>query len=161
MRFSRSTWHETDTVRERSSAAFLSRLNAQSMAIVGHGKIDTTIPCSLTAAALPLLACIQTGEIVPVGTAFHERTLALCESLNFKRMVRLLHGGRLRNDARARVQRHPQFLRAHRYHPLFKYHVSGRDATKLVNRVISPRHQQSRYRSGHLLLLVRSRRQSN
>jgi aminomethyltransferase len=74
---------------------------------------------------------------VPVGTAFHERTLALCESLNYREWsgyytvsVYEMHHeheyNAIRNSA-ALID----------ISPLFKYRVSGRDATKLVNRIIS------------------------
>jgi len=74
---------------------------------------------------------------VPVGTAFHQRTLALCESLNFKEwsgyytvsayeMTHEHEYNAIRNSA-ALID----------ITPLFKYMVSGPDATKLVNRVIS------------------------
>jgi len=74
---------------------------------------------------------------VPVGTAFHERTLALCESLNYREWsgyytvsVYEVHHeheyNAIRNSA-ALID----------ISPLFKYRVSGRDATKFVNRVIS------------------------
>jgi aminomethyltransferase len=74
---------------------------------------------------------------VPVGTAFHERTLALCESLNYREWsgyytvsVYEMHHeheyNAIRNSA-ALID----------ISPLFKYRVTGRDATKLVNRVIS------------------------
>ena len=74
---------------------------------------------------------------MPVGTAFHERTLALCESLNYREWsgyytvsVYEMHHeheyNAIRNSA-ALID----------ISPLFKYHVTGRDATKFVNRVIS------------------------
>jgi aminomethyltransferase len=74
---------------------------------------------------------------VPVGTAFHERTLALCESLNYREWsgyytvsVYEMHHeheyNAIRNSA-ALID----------ISPLFKYKVSGKDATKFVNRVIS------------------------
>jgi aminomethyltransferase len=74
---------------------------------------------------------------VPVGTAFHERTLALCESLNYREWsgyytvsVYEMHHeheyNAIRNSA-ALID----------ISPLFKYRVTGRDATKLVNRVIT------------------------
>jgi aminomethyltransferase len=77
------------------------------------------------------------GGLVPVGTAFHERTLALCESLNYREWsgyytvsVYEMHHeheyNAIRNSA-ALID----------ISPLFKYKVTGRDATKLVNRVIS------------------------
>jgi aminomethyltransferase len=84
----------------------------------------------------PLVAA-DIGGLVPVGTAFHERTLALCESLNYREWsgyytvsVYEMHHeheyNAIRNSA-ALID----------ISPLFKYKVTGRDATKLVNRVIS------------------------
>jgi aminomethyltransferase len=74
---------------------------------------------------------------VPVGTAFHQRTLALCESLNYREWsgyytvsVYEMHHeheyNAIRNSA-ALID----------ISPLFKYKVTGKDATKFVNRVIS------------------------
>jgi aminomethyltransferase len=74
---------------------------------------------------------------VPVGTAFHERTLALCESLNYREWsgyytvsVYEMHHeheyNAIRNSA-ALID----------ISPLFKYRVTGCDATKFVNRVIA------------------------
>jgi aminomethyltransferase len=74
---------------------------------------------------------------VPVGTAFHERTLTLCESLNYREWsgyyavsVYEMHHeheyNAIRNSA-ALID----------ITPLFKYRVTGRDATRFVNRVIS------------------------
>jgi len=73
---------------------------------------------------------------LPVGTPFHERTLALCESLNYREWsgyytvsVYEMHHeheyNAIRNSA-ALID----------ISPLFKYRVTGRDATILVNRVI-------------------------
>lgn len=74
---------------------------------------------------------------MPVGTAFHERTLALCESLNFKEWSGYYTVG-------AYEMTHEHEYNAIRnstamidISPLFKYRVTGRDATKLVNRVIT------------------------
>ena len=74
---------------------------------------------------------------MPVGTAFHERTLTLCESLNYREWsgyyavsVYEMHHeheyNAIRNSA-ALID----------ITPLFKYRVTGRDATRFVNRVIS------------------------
>src|SRR5207302_3603732 len=71
------------------------------------------------------------GGTVPVGTAFHERTLALCESLSYREWsgyytvsVYETHHeheyNAIRNSA-ALID----------ISPLFKYRVTGRDATKL------------------------------
>ena len=73
---------------------------------------------------------------MPVGTPFHERTLALCESLNYREWsgyytvsVYEMHHeheyNAIRNSA-ALID----------ISPLFKYRVTGGDATRLVNRVI-------------------------
>ena len=74
---------------------------------------------------------------MPVGTAFHERTLALCESMNYREWsgyytvsVYEMHHeheyNAIRNSA-ALID----------ISPLFKYRVTGRDAARLVNRVIA------------------------
>ena len=74
---------------------------------------------------------------MPVGTAFHDRTLALCESLNFKEWSGYYTVG-------AYEMTHEHEYNAIRNStamiditPLFKYRVTGRDATKFVNRVIT------------------------
>ena len=74
---------------------------------------------------------------MPVGTAFHERTLALCESLNYREWsgyytvsVYEMHHEHEYNAIRNSVALID-------ISPLFKYRVTGRDATKFVNRVIA------------------------
>ena len=74
---------------------------------------------------------------MPVGTAFHQRTLKLCESLNFKEWSGYYTVG-------AYEMTHEHEYNAIRNScalidvtPLFKYRVTGRDATRLVNRVIA------------------------
>ena len=74
---------------------------------------------------------------MPVGTAFHERTLALCESLNFREWSGYYTVG-------AYEMTHEHEYNAIRNSaamiditPLFKYRVTGKDASKLVNRVIT------------------------
>lgn len=74
---------------------------------------------------------------MPIGTALHERTLPLCESLNFRDWSGYY--------AVSSYETHHE----HEYHairhaaalidvsPLFKYLVSGPDAVKLVDRVIT------------------------
>ena len=74
---------------------------------------------------------------MPVGTAFHERTLALCESLSYREwsgyytvsVYEMTHEheyNAIRNSA-ALID----------ISPLFKYRLTGADATKFVNRVIT------------------------
>ena len=74
---------------------------------------------------------------MPVGTAVHERTFALCESLSYREWAGYY--------AVSIYETHHE----HEYNairnaaalidvtPLYKYMVTGRDATKLVNRVIA------------------------
>ena len=74
---------------------------------------------------------------MPVGTAFHERTLALCESLNFKEWSGYYTVGayEMTHEHEYNAIRNASALID--ITPLFKYWISGRDATKLVNRVIT------------------------
>src|ERR1700688_1922804 len=91
------------------------------------------MPCFLQR----VYCAVVIGGLVPVGTAFHERTLALCESLNYREWsgyytvsVYEMHHeheyNAIRNSA-ALID----------ISPLFKYRVTGTDATKFVNRVIT------------------------
>jgi len=74
---------------------------------------------------------------VPVGTAFHERTLALCESLNYKEWsgYYTVSVYEMTHEHEYNAIRNASALID--ISPLFKYRVTGRDATKLVNRVIT------------------------
>jgi aminomethyltransferase len=74
---------------------------------------------------------------VPVGTAFHERTLALCESLNYREWSGYYTVGayEMHHEHEYNAIRNAAALID--ISPLFKYRVTGRDATKLVNRVIA------------------------
>jgi aminomethyltransferase len=74
---------------------------------------------------------------VPIGTAFHERTFGLCESLNYREWSGYY-------TVSAYETHHEHEYNAIRnaaalidISPLFKYLVSGPDATRLVNRVIT------------------------
>ena len=74
---------------------------------------------------------------MPIGTAVHERTLALCDSLSYREWSGYY--------AVSVYETHHE----HEYNairnaaalidvtPLYKYLIAGRDATKLVNRVIA------------------------
>ena len=74
---------------------------------------------------------------MPVGTAFHQRTFPLCHSLNYREWsgyytvsvyeVHHEHEYNAIRNASALID----------ITPLYKYLVTGRDATKLVNRVIT------------------------
>jgi aminomethyltransferase len=74
---------------------------------------------------------------MPVGTPFHERTLALCESLNYREWSGYY-------TVSAYETHHEHEYNAIRnaaalidISPLFKYRVWGKDATRLVDRVIT------------------------
>jgi aminomethyltransferase len=74
---------------------------------------------------------------VPIGTAFHERTFPLCQSLNYREWsgyyavsvyeVHHEHEYNAIRNAAALID----------ITPLYKYLVTGKEATKLVNRVIT------------------------
>ena len=74
---------------------------------------------------------------MPVGTAFHERTLALCESLNYREWSGYYTVGvyEMHHEHEYNAIRNSAALID--ISPLFKYRIAGRDATKFVNRVIA------------------------
>jgi aminomethyltransferase len=74
---------------------------------------------------------------MPIGTPFHERTLALCESLNYREWSGYY-------TVSAYEAHHEHEYNAIRnaaalidISPLFKYRITGKDATRLVDRVIT------------------------
>ena len=97
---------------------------------------------------------------MPIGSAFHERTLPLCESLNYREWAGYY--------AVSAYETHHE----HEYNairnaaalidvsPLYKYIITGRDATRLVDRLDHPRCDQAVGRSGDLHTLVRRAGQS-
>jgi len=74
---------------------------------------------------------------VPVGTAFHERTLALCESLNYREWsgYYTVSVYEMHHEHEYNAIRNSSALID--ISPLFKYRVTGRDAARFVNRVIA------------------------
>jgi aminomethyltransferase len=74
---------------------------------------------------------------MPIGTAFHERTFALCESLNYREWS----GYYTVSSYEAHHEHEYNAIRNAAavidVSPLFKYRISGRDATKLVDRIIT------------------------
>ena len=85
----------------------------------------------------PASGLLTTRGLLPIGTAFHERTFALCHSLNYREWsgyytvsvyeVHHEHEYNAIRNACALID----------ISPLYKYLVTGKDATKLVNRVIT------------------------
>ena len=74
---------------------------------------------------------------MPVGTAFHERTFALCESLNYREWsgYYTVSAYEMHHEHEYNAIRNAAALID--ISPLYKYRVTGREATKLVNRVIA------------------------
>lgn len=72
---------------------------------------------------------------MPVGTPFHERTFALCESLNYREWsgYYTVSAYEAHHDHEYSAIRNGSALID--ISPLFKYIVAGRDAVRLVNRV--------------------------
>ena len=74
---------------------------------------------------------------MPIGTAFHEKTFALCESLNYREWsgyytvsvyeTHQEHEYNAIRNAAALID----------ISPLFKYRITGRDATRLVDRIVT------------------------
>jgi aminomethyltransferase len=74
---------------------------------------------------------------LPVGTAFHERTFALCQSLNYREWsgYYTVSAYEVHHEHEYNAIRNSSALID--ISPLYKYIVEGKDATKLVNRVIT------------------------
>src|SRR6266545_2687375 len=74
---------------------------------------------------------------MPVGTAFHERTFQLCESLNYREWsgYYAVSSYEMHHEHEYNAIRNAAALID--VTPLFKYLVRGRDATRLVDRIIT------------------------
>lgn len=74
---------------------------------------------------------------MPVGTAFHERTFALCQSLNYREWsgYYTVSAYETHHEHEYNAIRNASALID--VTPLYKYMVTGRDATRLVNRIIA------------------------
>src|ERR1700758_1731854 len=91
----------------------------------------------------PIIQCLcgasaasASGGFLPVGTPFHERTLALCESLNYREWSGYYTVGvyEVHHEHEYNAIRNSAALID--ISPLFKYRITGRDASRLVDRVI-------------------------
>ena len=74
---------------------------------------------------------------MPVGTPFHERTLALCESLNYREWSGYYAVGAYETHHEHEYNAIRNAAALIDISPLFKYIVSGPDAARLVDRVIT------------------------
>src|SRR5437016_9992169 len=72
-----------------------------------------------------------------IGTPFHERTFALCESLNYREWsgYYTVSAYETHHDHEYNAIRNAAALID--ISPLFKYRVTGKDATRLVDRIIT------------------------
>jgi len=74
---------------------------------------------------------------LPIGTAVHERTFPLCESLNFREWSGYYAVGAFEAHHEHEYNAIRQACALIDISPLYKYVVSGKDATRLVDRVIT------------------------
>jgi aminomethyltransferase len=74
---------------------------------------------------------------VPIGTAVHERAFHLCESLNFREWSGYYAASVYETHHEHEYNAIRNAAAMIDVSPLFKYRISGRDAAKFVNRVIS------------------------
>lgn len=74
---------------------------------------------------------------VPIGSAFHSRTLPLCESLSYREWAGYyaVSSFETHHDHEYNAIRNAAALID--VSPLFKYRIHGRDATRLVDRIIT------------------------
>jgi len=74
---------------------------------------------------------------LPIGTALHDRTIKLCESLNFREWSGYYAASvyEMHHEHEYNAIRNAAALID--VTPLFKYRITGKDATKFVNRVIT------------------------
>jgi aminomethyltransferase len=74
---------------------------------------------------------------VPIGTAVHEKTFRLCESLNYREWSGYYAVSVYETHHEHEYNAIRNAAAVIDVSPLFKYRISGKDATKLVNRVIA------------------------
>ena len=74
---------------------------------------------------------------VPVGTPFHERELALCESLNYREWSGYYTPSVYEATHEHEYNAIRQSAALIDITPLYKYRLRGRDAAKLINRVLA------------------------
>jgi aminomethyltransferase len=74
---------------------------------------------------------------VPIGSAFHERTLPLCESLNYRDWAGYYAVSAYETHHEHEYNAIRNACAVIDVSPLYKYRLSGRDATRLIDRVIT------------------------
>ena len=74
---------------------------------------------------------------MPIGSAFHARTLELCESLNYRDWAGYYAVSAYETHHEHEYNAIRNACAAIDVSPLFKYRVAGRDATRLIDRLIT------------------------
>jgi aminomethyltransferase len=74
---------------------------------------------------------------VPIGTAVHERTFPLCESLNFREWSGYYAVSAFEAHHEHEYNAIRQAAALIDISPLYKYRVTGKDATRLVDRIVT------------------------
>jgi len=74
---------------------------------------------------------------VPIGTAVHEKVLKLCESLNFREWAGYYAASVYETHHEHEYNAIRNAAALIDVSPLFKYRITGRDAAKFINRVIT------------------------
>src|SRR5215510_10825113 len=74
---------------------------------------------------------------VPVGTPFHERTFALCTSLNYRDWSGYYAVSSYETHHEHEYNAIRNAVALIDVSPLFKYNVEGADAARLINRIIT------------------------
>jgi aminomethyltransferase len=74
---------------------------------------------------------------MPIGSAFHERTLPLCESLNYREWAGYYTVSVFETHHEHEYNAIRNAAAVIDVSPLFKYMVTGRDATRLVDRLVT------------------------
>ena len=74
---------------------------------------------------------------MPIGTVFHSRTFSLCESLSYREWAGYYTVSVYETHHEYEYNAIRNAAALIDVSPLYKYWVTGKDATKLVNRIIT------------------------
>jgi len=74
---------------------------------------------------------------MPIGTAFHDRTFALCESLNYREWSGYYTVSTYESNHEHEYSAIRNAAALIDISPLFKYRIAGADATRLVDRIVT------------------------
>src|SRR5215468_9372325 len=74
---------------------------------------------------------------MPIGTAFHDRTFALCESLNYREWSGYYTVSTYESHHEHEYSAIRNAAALIDISPLFKYRIAGADATRLVDRIVT------------------------